>query len=68
MIDQSKLVPTVKAETRDEKCEIAGCPNRAEYEGYMRRRDGFGFTTGLIHLICVCPEHTSILIAAEDKP
>lgn len=48
-------------------CEVDGCYNDAEYEGYWRVKDFAGIPTGLIQLRKVCPLHKSLLIGAEKE-
>ena len=49
-------------------CEVSGCENEAEYEGWYRCTDPLLDTpTGLIQRRMVCIEHTTLLIGAEKE-
>jgi hypothetical protein len=47
------------------KCQVSGCDEMADYEGWHRSRDGFGVKTGMIRRLCVCLSHKSVLIGFE---
>jgi hypothetical protein len=47
------------------RCEVSGCSEEAEYQGYWRVKDSFNIPTGLIQLRNVCNGHKSLLIGSE---
>lgn len=59
--------PCCGCEFEEVICDVAGCDNPAEYEGWWRAKDFTGNATGLIRLVQVCEEHRTLLIGAEDE-
>ena len=47
------------------RCEVTLCDEDAEYEGWVRERDGFGYPTGLRRRLRLCAE-CARLFAARD--
>jgi predicted amidophosphoribosyltransferase len=61
----SKYCPECGSRFIMEYCEVQGCENEAEWEGWYRAVDFTGNTTGLIQIRKVCQEHKSLLIGGK---
>jgi hypothetical protein len=49
------------------KCEVSGCENFADYEGWVKTRDNLGFPTNYIQKRNVCEEHKMLLIGFQKE-
>jgi hypothetical protein len=49
------------------KCGIYGCEETAHYGGFIKRKDPFGFETGLLSVIPVCKRHLIYMYGFPEK-
>jgi hypothetical protein len=60
-LEAKKLIKEIKYFYDGPKCEITGCSNLAEYEGWWKVKDFAGNPTGLMQKRKVCEFHVDLL-------